>query len=95
MANEFSGKDMNKILFVNLVMMFSTTAMQQLGKLVNPMTGKTEVDLRGAQASIDILDMLAEKTRGNLDQEEGRLLKDAIASLQMNNVETAESVPTT
>lgn len=93
MAKEFSEAEMNKVLFLNLVMMFHANAMQQLGKLVNPITGKTEIDLHGAQASIDILTMLAEKTRGNLDKEEERLLRETISSLQVNYVETAESVP--
>lgn len=93
MTDEMSNTEMDKALFVSLVMMFSSTAMQQLGKLVNPVTQKAEVDLRGAQASIDILTMLAGKTKGNLDKEEEQLLREAISSLQMNYVETAESAP--
>lgn len=92
MAKEFSEAEMNKVLFVNLVMMFSTTAMQQLGKLVNPATRQAEIDLESAQTSIDILTMLAEKTKGNLDNEEVRMLKEAISTLQVNYVETAETV---
>lgn len=91
MAKEFSETDINKLLFVNLVMMFSTTAMQQLGKLVNPATRQAEIDLESAQTSIDILTMLAAKTKGNLDNEEARMLKEAISTLQVNYVETAES----
>jgi uncharacterized protein YjaG (DUF416 family) len=91
MAKEFSEAEMNKVLFMNLVMMFSTTAMQQLGKLVNPITQQAGIDLHGAQASIDILTMLSEKTRGRLDKEEERLLREAISALQLNYVETAES----
>lgn len=89
MADKFSEAEMNKALFVNLVMMFSATAMQQLGKLVNPATAKAEVDLRGAQVSIDVLEMLVVKTSGNLDKEEARLLSESISSIQMNYVETA------
>jgi Domain of unknown function (DUF1844) len=91
MAKEFSETEVNKVLFVNLVMMFSTTAMQQLGKLVNPATRQAEIDLESAQTSIDILTMLAAKTKGNLDNEEVRMLKEAISTLQVNYVETAES----
>jgi len=91
MAKEFSETEVNKVLFVNLVMMFSTTAMQQLGKLVNPAKRQAEIDLESAQTSIDILTMLAAKTKGNLDNEEVRMLKEAISTLQVNYVETAES----
>ena len=93
MAEEYTKEEMNKVLFVNLVMMFSATAMQQLGKLVNPITKKVELDLEGAQTSIDLLTMLSDKTKGNLDKEEERMLKDTLSALQMNYVETAESAP--
>lgn len=82
-------KSMNKALFLNMVMMFSTSAMQQLGKIVNPSTGKTGVDLQGAQFFIDLLSMLKAKTEGNLDKEESRLITDTLATLQLNYVETA------
>lgn len=85
--------DTHKALFVNLVMMLSTSAMQQLGKIVNPLTRKAEVSLEGAQLSIDMLAMLKEKTQGHLDRDEERMLNDIIASLQMNYVDTAQSAP--
>jgi len=85
--------ELHKILFSNLVMMLSSSAMQQLGKIVNPMTGKSEVSLEGAQVTIDMLEMLSTKTQGNLDDEEARLLADILSSLQMNYVETAKSAP--
>jgi len=93
MAETNDHADMNKMLFSNLVMMLSTSVMQQLGKLVNPVTRKTELDLEGAQISIDVLSMLQEKTRGNLDKEEERLLANILSTLQMNYVETAQSAP--
>ena len=81
------------VLFAHLVMMFSQTAMVQLGKLLNPATGKTEVDLDGAQASIDMLDMIRAKTAGNLDAREARLVNDMLSNLQLNYVETAAAAP--
>lgn len=93
MSESNNSPDMNKALFVNLVMMFSATAMQQLGKLVNPMTGKTEVNLEGAQIYIDLLLMLQAKTRNNLDAEEARMLNEVISSLQVNFVEVAQNAP--
>lgn len=84
-------KELDKALLVNLVIMLSSSAMQQMGKLVNPMTNKTEVNLEGAQLSIDMLQMLKTKTEGNLDDEEQKLLNDSLTSLQMNYVETAKT----
>lgn len=86
-------KEMNKILFANLIMMLSSSAMQQLGKLVNPASGKTEVHLEGARMTIDMLEMLKEKTTGNLDAEEEKMMKEILSMLQLNYVETAENPP--
>lgn len=81
--------DENKVLFINLVINLGSSAMVHLGKIVNPATKKTEVNLEAAQASIDLLDMLEAKTRGNLDDDESRLLKATLADLKINFVETA------
>jgi hypothetical protein len=71
--------------------MLGSSAMQQLGKIVNPMTNKTEVSLEGARMSIDMLEMLKAKTAGNLDREESGMLDNLISSLQMTYVETANA----
>ncbi len=76
-----------EIAFVNLVSALTASAMQQLGKLVNPLTGKTEINLAGAKSSIDLLEMLRVKTKGNLNQDETRLLDVTIANLQLNYVD--------
>lgn len=85
--------EMHKAMFVQLVMMFSQSAMQHLGKIINPMTGKTELNLEAAQATIDMVEMLEAKTKGNLDRDEERVLKNTLTSLRMNYVETAASAP--
>ncbi|HEX9917336.1 MAG TPA: DUF1844 domain-containing protein [candidate division Zixibacteria bacterium] len=74
----------DEALFVQLVLMFQAAAMQQLGKLINPLNGKTERNLEQAKFSIDILDMLKSKTEGNLSEEEKRLLEHVVYELQMN-----------
>lgn len=89
MADDNTNTDMNKALFVNMVMMLTSSAMQQLGKLVDPETDKAEINLEGAQISIDMLSMLRDKTKGNLDDDENKMINDSIASLQMNYFQTA------
>ena len=91
MAEETKANDTNKALFTNLIMMLSTSALQQLGKIVNPITNKAEVNLDGARVTIDMLGMLKEKTKGNLDQDEEKILANILLSLQMNYVETSKS----
>ena len=73
--------------FTQLVLMFHTATMHQLGKLKNPMTGEIERDLAAAQNSIDILDMLRDKTKGNLTENESRMLTSVIQELKLNYVD--------
>ena len=82
--------DANKIMFMHLVSMLAMSAIQQMGKLVDPGTGKAEINLEAAQATIDMLDMLEARTRGNLDAEETKLIKDTLMSLKMNYVESQD-----
>ena len=86
--------EINKTMFMQLIIMLSSSAMQQLGKIINPMTGKMEIQLEGAQATIDMVEMLEAKTKGNLDREEDRLIKNTLTALRMNYVETAASTAT-
>jgi hypothetical protein len=90
---EITRDEINKALFSQLVVMFATSAMQQMGKLMNPVTKKVEVSLEGAEATIELLDMLEAKTKGNLDADEERLLKDTLMSLKLNFVELMEKTP--
>jgi len=77
----------NTSLFFSLVITFQAAAMQQMGKLKNPISDKIERDLQQAQLSIDILDMLEEKTRGNLSEDETKLLKGILQELKLNYVD--------
>ena len=89
MEEKLSREQKNEILFLNLVLMFQTSAMQQMGKLKNPFTDKIERDLQQAQASIDILDMFREKTKGNLTEEEEQVLSNTLSELRMGYVRVA------
>ncbi len=80
-----------EIQFVNLVSALAASAMQQLGKLVSPLSGKTELNLAGARATIDMLEMLRDKTKGNVNDQEEQLLRSTIANLQLNYVAEVES----
>jgi len=85
-----SKPDINKVLFMHLVSMLAMSAIQQMGKLVDPGTGKAEINLEAAQSTIDMLDMLFTKTKNNLDADEEKLMKDTLASLKINFVETKD-----
>jgi hypothetical protein len=76
-------------LFIQLVLMFQMNAMQALGKIRNPLTDRVERNLDAARFSIDLLDMLQEKTKGNLGPEEERLLRQVVQDLKLNYVDEA------
>ncbi len=88
MSDETISKEQQtELLFMQLVMMFQEMAMQQLGKVMNPMTQKIERDLGQAKNFIDLLSMLEEKTEGNLREGEQKLLQQALFDLRMNYVD--------
>jgi len=76
--------------FIEFVNMLGSTALYQMGKITNPINGKTEKDLNAAQMTIDILSMLKEKTKGNLTQNEQKVLEEFLNHLQMNFVEESK-----
>lgn len=75
-------------LFLQLVMGLQQSGMIALGKLMNPMTRKIEVQLDAARDTIDLLAAVEARTRGNLEPDEERVLRQALTDLRLNYVET-------
>ncbi len=73
--------------FATLVSYLSTTAMFQLGLLPGPGGERLPVDLVNARMTIDLLDVLQEKTEGNLTENESRLLDEVLYELRLSFVE--------
>jgi hypothetical protein len=73
--------------FEMLVSYLSTTAMFQLGLLEGPEGERIPPDMPSAQRTIDLLEVLQEKTRGNLTQRETKLLDDVLYDLRLSFVE--------
>ncbi|MGM0441226.1 MAG: DUF1844 domain-containing protein [Elusimicrobiota bacterium] len=69
--------------FSNMVMSFSQTALVGLGKISNPQTGEVEKNLDMAKTYIDMLQMLSEKTEGNLTKKEKDILGTTVTNLQL------------
>jgi Domain of unknown function (DUF1844). len=65
---------------------FAVQTLVHLGRMSNPMTGQTSVDLSNAKYSIDILGILQEKTKGNLTPEESEYLSTLLRDLRMEYV---------
>lgn len=77
-------------LFAAHVMQQTSIGMMLLGRVPHPETGQVTRDLDGARLFISQLEMLAFKTRGNLDKREENLLKQSLMELQLAFVEATE-----
>jgi uncharacterized protein DUF1844 len=75
--------------FIEFVMMHAQNAALFLGQIPNPKTGEAEINLDLARMFIDQLEMIQEKTRGNLTNEETKVLRNALSNLQMTFVEVS------
>jgi hypothetical protein len=73
--------------FETLVSYLSTTTMFQLGLIPGPGGERIPSDMTNAQRTIDLLQVLQEKTQGNLTGNESRLLDDVLYELRMTFVE--------
>ena len=69
--------------FEVLISMMFTQAMSMLGHVPDPTTGESTVNKPFAKHSIDTLEMLGEKTKGNLTDEETTMLSEAMHALRM------------
>ena len=75
--------------FIEFVMMHAQNAALFLGQIPNPKTGEAEINLDLARMFIDQLEMIQEKTRGNLTNDESMVLRNALSNLQMAYVEAS------
>ena len=78
--------DYPQVTFTNFVLSLSTSALFHFGDFPDPEGGKTEKNLPAAKQTIDILDMLNDKTKGNLNENENNLIQGALYELKMRYV---------
>ncbi len=69
--------------FEILISMLFTQAISALGQMPNPVDGQTSVDKAMAKHSIDMIEMLETKTKGNLSDDESKMLGEALHALRM------------
>lgn len=85
-----TGEEMPAPTFATFVLSLSTSALLQLGAIEDPSlqgSSPPEPDLALARHTIDILEVLRDKTRGNLDEQEEELLRGVLHDLHMRFVE--------
>jgi hypothetical protein len=76
--------------FSTFVLSLGSSALMHLGDLENPGTGTASKNLPMAKHSIDILSMLQEKTKGNLNTTETQLLENLLYDLRLRYVTAAK-----
>ena len=72
--------------FNSLILSLSSSALLHLGEIADPHTGEKKRDIALAKHSIDIIAMLREKTKGNLDGEEQKFIDTILADLRLRYV---------
>lgn len=76
-----------EITFSTFVLSLSSSAAMSLGGYQDPVSGHVPKNLDIAKQSIDILGILAEKTKGNLNADEQKLIDSSLYELRMRYVE--------
>lgn len=76
--------------FSSFLMGLASSALIHLGISPNPESGGTQVDLVMARQTLEVLAMLREKTRGNLNAEEERLFDGMLTDLRLRFVEASK-----
>ena len=76
----------NDQLFMQLIYMFHTSAMQGLGKIADP-TGQVNRNLEYVNQTIDLMEMLKVKTKGNISEDIEKMLDGMLSELKLNYVD--------
>ena len=71
-------------LFVQLLYIFHASGMQAMGKVKSPITGKIEKNMEQAKQSIEMMEMLKEKTKNNLSEELTKAINAFLTELRLN-----------
>ncbi|ACL05067.1 Domain of unknown function DUF1844 [Desulfatibacillum aliphaticivorans] len=89
-AGTGASQALPQVNFPTFIISLSSSVLVYLGEMEDPATGETVVNLPVAKQTIDILGMLEEKTKGNLSEDESRLLQNILYDLRMRYVALAK-----
>ena len=79
--------------FVQFVMMQAQNIFYVLGRIPSPDGSPIPPNLEAAKILIDQLEMILEKTRGNLSTQESSILEDALKNVRLAFVESSGGTP--
>ncbi len=86
------GREIPPATFSTLISSLVTQILMALGGMADPQSGRRYVDLELAKFHIDTLNVLEEKTAGNLDEDEKTILDKALYETRMHYVQVAQAV---
>ncbi len=86
-----AGTPLPELNFATLIFSLSSSALVHLGQVPDPGTGEPKPDLPLAKQTIDLLGLLKEKTRGNLEEDEDKLLEGVLYDLRMAYVQAVKA----
>lgn len=78
--------------FSSLFLPFYTQALIKLGQIKDPIANKEDENIDFAKRLIDLLDLLEDRTKGNLKPEEKRLIDSGLQQLKMIYMEKAKII---
>lgn len=90
-AESTQGPPLPEVNFNSLIFSLSSSALLHIGEIADPQTGQKIVDLPMAKHSIDIISMLKDKTKGNLDNEEQKFIDSILTDLRLRYVKAVKS----
>lgn len=76
--------------FAQFVVSLGSSALVHLGEIAEPGAAAPRRDLKLARHTIDVLALLKDKTKGNLDEEETRLLDALLFDLRQKFVQATQ-----
>lgn len=86
------GAKPGPVTFLDILRSFIEPALLYLGRIPDPATGKAVISLELSRLYIDMLSVLEEKTRGNLEKEEEEALRTTLAELRADWVDLSKHV---
>ena len=86
-----SQRSLPAVDFSSFVLSLGTSALYHMGMVRDPETGNpVEPNLPVARQTIDTMEMLQDKTQGNLSEEESTLLRNLLTELRMHYLEATK-----
>ena len=84
-----SNKDDFKMDFSGFILSLNASALIHLGEIPDPQSKERTVNLPVAKQTVGILELISEKTKGNLSEDEQKLIDDVIYNLRMKYIRTS------